>query len=85
MPLPGGDLLWLRPDGLTTAALGPNSLLPGFIGVLDAAGSASASMQFLPIAPLPPGLVGTNLHLAPLAFRGGDLHAGAPVTLEFRP
>jgi len=85
LPLPGGDWLWLRPDGLTTAALGPNSLLPGFIGVLDANGSASASMQLLPAAPLPATLVGTNLHLAPLAFRGADLRAGAPVILEFRP
>lgn len=85
LPLPGGDQLWLRPDGFTTAALGPNPLLPGFIGLLDADGAASASMQFLPAAPLPAGLVGTNLHLAPLAFRGADLRAGAPVTLEFRP
>ena len=85
VPLPGGDQLWLRPDGLTTAALGPNALLPGFIGVLDAAGAASASMQLLPAAPLPAGLVGTNLHLAPLAFWGVDLRAGAPVTLELRP
>ena len=83
--MPGGDWLWLRPDGLTTAALGPNSLLPGFIGILDANGSASASMQLLPAAPLPATLVGTNLHLAPLAFRGADLRAGAPVILEFRP
>ena len=85
LPLPGGDLLWLRPDGLTTAALGPNPLLPGFIGVLDADGAASASMQLLPIAPLPAGLVGTNLHLAPMAFQGADLHAGAPVSVELRP
>ncbi|MEC8252622.1 MAG: alpha/beta fold hydrolase [Planctomycetota bacterium] len=85
LPLPGGDLLWLRPDGLTTAALGPNPLLPGFIGVLDADGAASASMQLLPIAPLPAGLAGTNLHLAPMAFQGADLHAGAPVSVELRP
>ena len=85
LPLPGGDLLWLRPDGLTTAALGPNPLLPGFIGVLDADGAASASMQLLPIAPLPASLVGTNLHLAPMAFQGADLRAGAPVSVELRP
>ena len=85
VPLPGGDWLWLQPDGLTTAALGANSLLPGFIGVLDADGAASASMQLLPAAPLPASLVGTNLHLAPLAFRGVDLRAGAAVTLELRP
>ena len=42
-------------------------------------------MQLLPAAPLPAGLVGTNLHLAPLAFRGPDLRAGAPVTIELRP
>jgi len=85
VPLPGGDRLWLQPDGLTTAALGANSLLPGFVGVLDADGAASAAMQLLPAAPLPAGLVGANLHLAPLAFRGADLRAGAAVNLELRP
>ena len=85
LPLPGGDLLWLQPDALTTDALIPASLLPGFIGVLDADGTASASMQLLPLAPLPAALVGTNLHIAPLAFFGTDVRAGAPVSLEFQP
>ena len=85
LPLPGGDLLWLQPDALTMEALLPSPLLSGFISALDADGAASASMQLLSLAPLPADFVGSNLHLAPLALLGSDLHAGAPLTLEFRP
>lgn len=86
LALPSGDLLHLQLDAFSLELLGlaGSALLPGFAGVLDASGRASASLHLDLLAPLPLELSGQHLHLAPLALENGVLRAGAPLELLFR-
>ena len=83
---PGGERLYLQSDALTASLLGAsgNPLLPGFVGVLDANGAGTATLQLGPLAPLPADLLGWRVHLAPLAVHAGAVLTGAPLELEFR-
>jgi hypothetical protein len=60
---PGGIRVPITIDGLTGALLGvlPNPALPGFLGVLDAGGNATAKLHLPPLAG---ALVGKTLHFA---------------------
>ncbi len=84
--LPGGSTLYLQVDALTAALLDPNGnpLFPGFVGVLDAAGSATATMALAPAAPLPAVLAGWHVHFAPVALHNGAAFAGPPLELVLR-
>jgi predicted acyl esterase len=85
-PLPGGDTLYLWFDSLTSSLLGAagNPLLPGFVGVLDAAGSASAALDLAPVAPLPAFLGGWRMHFAPVLLNGNSVSAGPPLEIVLR-
>ena len=85
-PLPGGDTMYMWFDGLTSSLLDPtpNPLFPGFLGTLDAAGTASASMNLSPIAPLPLGLSGWRVHFAPALIVGNTAIAGPPLEIVLR-
>jgi hypothetical protein len=84
--LPGGNVVYLLVDALTAVLLDPNGnpLFPGFVGVLDAAGGASATMALAPVAPMPVALAGWHVHFAPVALHNGAAIAGAPLELVFR-
>lgn len=84
--MPGGALLYLQPDALTTALLGVanSALLPGFVGVLDQDGRGSATMNLGPIAPLPAELAAARMHFAPIALQNGVIITGAPHELTLR-
>lgn len=85
-PLPGGDTLWLWSDALTSSLLGAagNPLFPGFVGVLDAAGAASATLDLAPVAPLPAFLSGWRVHFAPVLLAGNAAVAGPPLEFVLR-
>lgn len=85
-PLPGGDLLYLWFDSLTGSLLGAagNPLFPGFVGVLDANGSATATMDLAPVAPLPAFFAGWRIHFAPLLLAGSAASAGPPLEIVLR-
>lgn len=85
VPLPGGSLAWLIPDAITDAfASAANSpQLQGFLGTLDAQGSATATLDLRSLAPQLAALRGLQLHLAPLVVRGSAIEAGAPRSLRF--
>jgi predicted acyl esterase len=85
-PLPGGDPLYLWFDSLTSSLLGAagNPLFPGFVGVLDANGSATATMDLAPVAPLPAFLGGWRIHFAPVALSGSAASAGPPLEIVLR-
>ena len=85
-PLPGGDTLYLWFDSLTSSLLGAagNPLFPGFVGVLDAAGGASAAMDLAPVAPLPAFLGGWRMHFAPVLLNGNSASAGPPLEIVLR-
>ncbi len=85
-PIPGGDTMWLWFDGLTSSLLDPtpNPLFPGFLGTLDATGSATASMNLSPIAPLPASLSGWRVHFAPALVIGSAAIAGPPLEIVLR-
>ena len=78
--------MWMWFDGLTSSLLDPtpNPLFPGFLGTLDAAGTASASMNLSPIAPLPLGLSGWRVHFAPALIVGNTAIAGPPLEIVLR-
>ncbi len=83
--LPGGALLYLKPDAATQlfiAILG-TPLVPNFAGVLDAAGAAAPALDLRAIAPLPPQLLGRKLDLCAIDFAGAFVHASAPLRLVF--
>lgn len=85
-PLPGGDTLWLWSDALTSSLLGAagNPLFAGFVGVLDAAGAASATLDLAPVAPLPAFLSGWRVHFAPVLLAGNAAVAGPPLEIVLR-
>ena len=85
-PLPGGDPLYLWFDSLTGSLLGAagNPLFPGFVGVLDANGSATATMDLAPVAPLPAFFAGWRIHFAPLLLAGSAASAGPPLEIVLR-
>lgn len=85
-PLPGGDPLYLWFDSLAGSLLGAagNPLFPGFVGVLDANGSATATMDLAPVAPLPAFFAGWRIHFAPLLLAGSAASAGPPLEIVLR-
>jgi predicted acyl esterase len=85
-PLPGGDTLWLWSDALTSSLLGAagNPLFAGFVGALDANGSAQATLDLLPVAPLPAFLSGWRVHFAPVLVQGNAALAGPPLEIVLR-
>ena len=81
--LPGGGTLYLWFDGLTSSLLGAagNPLFPGFVGSLDATGSATATLNLAPVAPLPAFLSGWRVHFAPVVVQGSAVLAGPPLEI----
>jgi hypothetical protein len=86
LPMPGGDSLYLQPDAIMSLMFGLTNtpVLPGFLGVLDAGGGATASMNLALLGPLPAALAGRSLHLAPLIFNQNTLEAGAPMQIRLQ-
>jgi hypothetical protein len=82
-----GSELWLRPDIGTDVFLTivNQPLLAGFAGLLDARGEGTCTLNFDLIKPLPLGLVGGYLQVAPTFLSSfGGFRAGAPYRLRFR-
>jgi predicted acyl esterase len=86
IPLPGGDVLHLWFDGLTSDLLNAagNPLFLNFVGTLDANGSAQATLDLRPVAPLPSILSGWRVHFAPVMAQGGVVVAGPPLEIGLR-
>ncbi len=85
LSLPGGDMLYLRPDAGTQLFLGilGTSLVPNFLGLLDASGGAAPALDLRALAPLPPRLLGRSMDLSTIEFAGALVRASAPVRLSF--
>jgi len=83
--LPGGAPLFLVPDPVTDLFAGAanSTALQGFLGTLDAAGSASATLDLRALGAQLAPLRGLHLHLAPVALWGNRIEAGAPRMLRF--
>ncbi len=87
LPIPGGDLLFLKPDGVTRlflTLLGSPILSKG-IGILDAKGSAQISLDLSGIAPLPPQLYGRSLDISGLLLSSSKLRTTAPLRISLIP
>ena len=61
-----------------------NPLFPGFVGTLDGSGSAQATLNLSPIAPLPSALAGWHVHFAPVLLQGPNALAGPPLEIVLR-
>jgi predicted acyl esterase len=85
-PLPGGDPLHLWFDSLTSSLIGAagNPLFHGFVGSLDAAGGATATLDLAPVAPLLAFLSGWRVHFAPVLVQGSSIVAGPPLEILLR-
>lgn len=85
LPLPNGPL-WLSWDPLTSVFLASvnTPMLQGFLGLLDAQGTASATLDLAPVAAALPPVAYSNLHIAPVVLGTNELTAGGPLFIEFR-
>ena len=86
--LPGGTLpLELDPFSKAILQLAGGPAAPGFLGVLDGRGEASAALVLPAFTPLPPGSAGLRISLASWVYRAPlDLRGGAsnPVDVVLR-